>query len=432
MDNSDPNKKVWRAMFHDLEKHADKGREPEFLATTRGRQISINALIERVIQQFVAEHGERESPDSQQAITETERIKLVKESAEYVIAVESVTVTNSEKADIIRRVYAEMFGYGLLSKLFDDLTITTITLEGSEKVAIRRGHGELTTHTPLFDDENHYKRIIRRLLEDAGVKSGVEDPIIETGLTVNNRRISLNVIQPPASILITADIRLHPQQALTLNDLAKSWEIPQDAVALLQKIAQSSHGVIIVGEAESGKTTLLNALTLQTNQQIIAVERSGEMALPETVERLTVQWDNLNNGFSDLIQTAIQRQPDLIVLDEIRADETASIAPLLTEANIPRMFWTFRGAVDNKRLAVSLGMLARRASPAHGEDIVKALYQRLPFVITVRRRKKRLTLHSIAEWQFQDGQEYPDYIELMAQGWEGIESTGKPVKRTLS
>jgi hypothetical protein len=176
MENSDDNKKAWRAMFHDLEKNADKGREPEFLSTHRGRQISINALIERIISQFVAEHGERESTEAQQAVTEVERIKLVKESAEYVIAVESITITNAEKADIIRRVYAEMFSYGMLSNLFNDPTITTITLEGSESVAIRHAHGELTNHTPLFDDETHFKRIIRRLLEDAGIQAGLDAP----------------------------------------------------------------------------------------------------------------------------------------------------------------------------------------------------------------------------------------------------------------
>lgn len=432
MSNSEQNKKAWRKMFHDLERNADKGREPEFLATNRGRQISINALVERVIHQFIAEHGERDSSDAQQAVTETERIKLVKASAEYVIAVESIAITNAEKADIIRRVYAEMFDYGLLSQLFDDPTITTITLEGSEKVAVRHGHGELIPHTPLFDDESHYQRIIRRLLEDAGVKSGIDAPIIETGFTVNQRRISLNIIQPPATILTTVDIRLHPPQALMLDELAQTWEIPPDAIALLQKIARSPHGVIIVGEAETGKTTLLNALIAQTDGKIVAVERSGEMRLPATAERLTVQWDDRNSGFADLIQPAIEQTPDLITIDEVRADESASIAPLLTEPNIPRLVWTFRGATDNKRLAVSLGMLARRASPAHGEEIVKALYERLPFVITVRRRQGRLQLMSIAEWQFQAGQEYPDYVELMAQGWEGIETTGKLAKRSLT
>lgn len=431
MENSDDNKKAWRAMFHDLEKNADKGREPEFLSTHRGRQISINALIERIISQFIAEHGERESTEAQQAVTEVERIKLVKESAEYVIAVESITITNAEKADIIRRVYAEMFSYGMLSNLFNDPTITTITLEGSESVAIRHAHGELTNHTPLFDDETHFKRIIRRLLEDAGIQAGLDAPIIETGLTTNGRRISLNIIQPPASILTTVDLRLHPQTAPTLDDLADSWAIPPDVVTLLKQIARSPHGVIIVGESESGKTSLLNALIPHANGQIVTVERSGEMDLPDTITRLRVQWEAWDSGFDTLIEQAIEQQPDLIVLDEVRADEAVSIAPLLTEPDIPRLMWTFRGATDNKRLAVSLGMLARRASLAHGEEIVKALYDRLPFVITVRRRKERLQVMSIAEWQFQDGQEYPDYIELMGQGWDGIEATGKAPKRSI-
>lgn len=433
MSNSDDQKKAWRDMFHDLEKNADKGREPEFLATGRGRQISIQALMERVISQFIAEHGERESVDAQNAVSEMDRIKLIKESAEYVIAVESILITNAEKADIIRRVYAEMFSYGLLNKLFDDPTVTTITLEGSEKVATRRGHGELTPHPPLFEDESHFKRIIRRLLEDAGVKGdGIHAPMIETGFTTAGRRVSLNIIQPPASILTTADIRLHPQQAPTLDDLAEAWAIPHEALTLLKQIAGSPNGVIIVGEAESGKTTLLNALVPYVDGKINTVERSGEIDLAESIERLTVRWEAWDSGFDSLIQTTLGNQPDVIVLDEIRADEASSIRPLLVETSVPRQIWAFRGATDNKRLAVSLGMLARRASPEQGEDIVRTLYERLPFIITVRRRKERLILHSIAEWQFLNGQDYPDYVELMAQGWDGIEMTGKTSKRISS
>jgi hypothetical protein len=72
-------------------------------------------------------------------------------------------------------------------------------------------------------------------------------------------------------------------------------------------------------------------------------------------------------------------------------------------------------------------MLARRSSsdPGAGEARVQSLYRHLPFIITLRRREDKLQLYSISEWQFQPGSEYPDFVELMTMGWEGLEFTGK-------
>ncbi|HEX2619352.1 MAG TPA: hypothetical protein VHL11_04370, partial [Phototrophicaceae bacterium] len=96
-----------------------------------------------------------------------------------------------------------------------------------------------------------------------------------------------------------------------------------------------------------------------------------------------------------------------------------------------RQMWAFRGQADSKRLASALGMLARRGDATQSETLVRALYERLPFVIVVRRRKERLQLHSISEWQFLYDTDYPDYVELMAQGWEGIELSGKQPTHSL-
>jgi len=72
----------------------------------------------------------------------------------------------------------------------------------------------------------------------------------------------------------------------------------------------------------------------------------------------------------------------------------------------------FRGAPDHKRLQSALGMLARRAETGAGETLVHALYERLPFVVSVARIQGRLRLFSIAEWQSRIDTEYPDYVQL--------------------
>ncbi len=409
---------------------ADKGREPKMLESRMGtRQYSLAALIERIVVAFMDEHAGG-SAALLAAETETERLKLILATVDYVIAVESILITAAEKADVMRHVYAELFTYGPLDALFADETITTISIEGAEKVAVRYGHGELVALEPIFEDEGHVRKIIKRLLLDSGADLSPEIPIIEAGLRVNQRPVSVSVAGPPVTIEISADIRLHPAQAVTLADMVRAGWLSTQAGELLAALAASPHGVVIVGDTESGKTTLLGALAgLLPGAAMVAVERAGELHLPEGAERLVVEWgtqDREGRSFGDQIGRGLTLPRWVMVLDEVRADEAEAISQLLAATDVPRQLWAFRGPSDSKRLASALGMLARRSMQSGGsEALVHTLYQRLPFVVTLRRRKNAIQLHSISEWQFPEGAEYPDYVELMAMGWEAIELTGK-------
>jgi hypothetical protein len=76
-------------------------------------------------------------------------------------------------------------------------------------------------------------------------------------------------------------------------------------------------------------------------------------------------------------------------------------------------------------------MLARRANVEIGEELVHALYARLPFVLTVARIKERLQLFSIAEWQSRIDTDYPDYVMLYRYQEGAARPTGKTLARWL-
>lgn len=426
----------------EFKRDADKGREPELISGQMGRRmLSIQALLERIERQFMDEHdkGGEESPALRDADTATKRLKLVLSVVDYVLAVESVVMSNTEKADLIAKSYSNIFGYGPLDALFLDETVTTISLDGPNKVSVRRGHGDLTSTAPIFQDEIHLARILRRLLNDAGTDIFAYQPFVETGLIVEGRPVSVNLIAPPLTVSYTADIRVHPKNAPTLNDLVTSGFMSAEAAELLKSIAESAHGFVIVGDTESGKTTLLGALTqfIAQPEKVVAVERAGEMHLPEGVKRLLPRWpskdDPTMTTFGQQIGVALEQNPACIILDEVRADEPQSIAPLLSQPEAPRQLWSFRGPFDSKRLRNALSMLARRADMSQGEVLVQAMYQRLPFVFTVWRARGQIRLYSIGEWQnhSSDVYAYPDYVLLMDTQEGELRATGEKPSRVL-
>lgn len=417
----------------DLFENEPKRPPPKLVSASQGRMISLAGLVERVVARFVHEHGE-ESADLEAADTDVKRRKLVKDVADYVFAIESVQLSPSDQASVIQQVYGELFTYGPLDALFADETITTISLDGADGASVRRKPGgELVALEPLFDDVHHLKRILNRVLTDAHAEIRDDEPTIEVGMRYRGRPININVVAPPYAPELTADIRLHPAKLPTLQDWVEAGYMTEECTVVLEAIAKSDHGFVIVGDTESGKTTLLSTLSqfIPNAENAISVEWSGELRLPDDTEQLVAKWAYGNQGRvmpETLVHRALEQEPDCILLDEVRADMQYTIMPLLEREDTPRQIWTFRGSSEVKRIRVALGMLARRANPQAPEETVNALYQKLPFVVVVKRRRGRIEVHEVAEWQYPDGAEYPDWVPLMEKGWEGLEPTqNRPV-----
>ena len=435
--NNNRERKLLDEIRH-LRMDADKGREPELLSARMGsRHYSVAALLERILAEFEAEYGGG-SGALRVANTESDRIKLILSVTDYVVGVESISISQHDKAEIVRRAYSELFSYGPLDKLLVDERVTTISLDGPDNAFVRYGHGELESVGPLFEDEAHLRANVRRLLIDSGADLYPDQPIVETGLLVGDRRVCVNVAMPPVTFQLSVDIRVHLPSLPTFEAMVESDFLSVPAATLLTAVAESPYGVVIVGDTESGKTTLLAVMAslapVEQRERMVAVERAGELHLPDSAKRLVVRWpspDGPGQSFHEQVQNGINQNPRCILLDEVRTDEPQSVAPLLIIDKPPRQLWSFRGPALSKRLVSALGMLARRSDASQGEAMVHALHRRLPFVVTVRRHHGRIRLQSIAEWQYSGESEYPVYVELMNRREGGIVPSGKRPFRDL-
>ena len=411
--------------------------QPRFLPSERGtRHISMAAIVERIVEQFMAE----ESLDGRHLppyASVSEQLQALRPSVEYILAIESIQLDMTLQAEVIQKTYEAVFGLGGLETLLDDLSITTIALEGIEKISIRRGHGDLEWVAPIIENDQQLDAVFQRLLERVGaVIKDDSDPFIELGFqTQLQRRVVVHGAMPPATPTLHLDIRLHPQQALTLSDLVISQMLPEPIHQILVALAHSPYGLVVAGQPESGKTTLLNALLLELEPitPAILLERAREMKLPDWLSTDTVHRRERQQSvrFGQLLNEAVERGSRLIALDEVRADEPHSLAPLLNTPNEVRLMWAFRGSIEPKRLQVALAMLARRSDAVEGEALVQRMIEHLPFIITLRRTQGRLAFAHFAEWQT-DSMGYPVYRSLVSSDDGELEWSGMAPLRPLT
>jgi type IV secretory pathway ATPase VirB11/archaellum biosynthesis ATPase len=404
--------------------------------------FSLEALRERVEQQFHEETAHR-TDILLDLDTEEKRLDLLREVADYVCAVEAVTLSERDLTALLDRAYRNLFTFGPLDEYLRDDEVTEIAINGPYAVSVRHGMGRLEPVSAAFDDRADLEAMLERVLATGGATPTSTEPISEVGVVMLGRAARITLAAPPVSPDYSLEIRLHPRQPIMLDDLGARFDVlPPQAAALLKAILARGHGLLIVGDVALGKTTLASALVHalaaegDTGPRILAVERAAELHLPPGVRRRTVippTPEDPGSDFGSQIQAALDERPDWMVVDEIRGDESAAVWDALTRENPPCYLWVFRGDPQPVRLRSALSMVIRLTHPGVAQEAIHyALVQRLPFVAALRRVGGMPRLDRIAEWvPGASGDAPPDLRPILVAQGDGWQFTGYRPARSL-
>ncbi len=388
----------------DLRQPGPSRPDPEII---RGRpgyaSFSLAALRERIEGQIEEELARRADVRLEMQDEEA-RWALVREVGGYVLAVESVPLSHAEREALFTAVYRDLFTFGPLDALLSDETITGLTIDGFERVYVRRLSGESEQIPSIFEDHAHLLRSVERILAEAGGQLLEEEPFVEVGLVMLGRPARLSLVMPPLNPVLHLELRLHPSATATLHALQAGGAITEADATLLRALMRSPHGALIVGEAGAGKTTLLEALLseLPDPGSTWLVERGGELRPPQGVQRLGVipaREGQPGVDFPAQVRRAVDENPTTLVLDELLGDEAGVLWEALTRASRPRCLFVLRGSSQPQRLRSALRILLRKGRPdAPQEAINRLLLERLPFVITTRLGPQGVQVDTVAEW----------------------------------
>jgi MSHA biogenesis protein MshE len=155
----------------------------------------------------------------------------------------------------------------------------------------------------------------RRLPQDGRFNIRIKDKPIDV-------RVSTMPIQHGESVVM----RLLDQSGGNLN-LAKIG-MPDRLLQRFRRNIHKPHGMVLVtGPTGSGKTTTLYGALNELNapeKKIITVEDPVEYRLPR-VNQVQVN-AKINLTFANVLRTALRQDPDIVLVGEIRDQETAEIA----------------------------------------------------------------------------------------------------------
>ncbi|TJX14166.1 CpaF family protein [Tissierella creatinini] len=231
----------------------------------------------------------------------------------------------SDKQKVAGYVMDEIFGYGPITSLINDGTITEIMVNGPESVFVER-QGKIMRVENSFRDDTHIMHIIDKIISPLGRRIDESSPMVDGRLPDGSR---VNVIIPPLSVKgPTITIRKFAVDPYSLEDLITFGTLNQDMAKLLKACVRGRINILVAGGTGSGKTTLLNVVSgfIPDNERIVTIEDAAELQLQqEHVVTLESRPPNIEGkgqiAIRELVINSLRMRPDRIIVGEVRGGE---------------------------------------------------------------------------------------------------------------
>lgn len=234
-------------------------------------------------------------------------------------------LTPVERERLESELVAELMGLGPLEPLFSDPTVSDILVNGPDEVWVDR-FGRLERTGVRFDDENHLRRLLSRMISAHGRHLDEASPMVDVRLGDGSR---LHALLPPLSAKgPTVSIRRSRAVPLRLDELFANGTLTPDMGSFLAAAVRSGLNLVVSGGAASGKTTLLNVLSrfIPTHERVITIEETAELKLDHPhVIPLEARLPNVEGRgevtVRSLVRTTLRMRPDRLIVGEVRGAE---------------------------------------------------------------------------------------------------------------
>ena len=228
-------------------------------------------------------------------------------------------------ADLKRETIEDMLRLGPLEPLIADDSITEIMVIDYRHIYVER-KGKVTLSDRHFRDPAHLIRVIERIVSKVGRRIDESSPLVDARLADGLR---VNAVIPP----ITPDgacltIRKFGKSLFTLDKLVSFGSMSPEMMKFIDACVALRKNIVVSGGTGSGKTSLLNAISLCIGpaERIITVEDSLELKLQQShVVRMEARPANAEGkgevSIRALVKNCLRMRPDRIVVGECRGGE---------------------------------------------------------------------------------------------------------------
>ncbi|WP_019413203.1 CpaF family protein [Paenisporosarcina sp. TG20] len=251
---------------------------------------------------------------------------LIEKLTEDFLGEEGKHLTFEEKKQLKHDISHELTGYGPISPLLADPSVTEIMVNGPNAVYIEV-NGIIEKTSIHFRDDLHVLRVIEKIVAPLGRRIDESVPMVDARLPDGSR---VNAIIPPLALNgPTITIRKFSSVPFTINDLLRKNSLSENMALFLKAAVESKLNIFISGGTGSGKTSTLNVISsfIPNGERVLTIEDAAELRLSqEHVVSLESRPQNIEGqgeiSIRDLLRNSLRMRPDRIIIGEVRGAET--------------------------------------------------------------------------------------------------------------
>jgi pilus assembly protein CpaF len=234
-------------------------------------------------------------------------------------------LSNNERIYLFNLIDGEVNGFGPITELLHDDSITEIMVNSPSEVYIEIDGVLEKDDSISFIDDDHITRTIERLIEPVGKTIDVNNPMVDARLVDGSR---INAVIPPLSKNPIITIRKFRKSIVDMDNLVGNGSLTPYMARFLEASVQAKLNIIVAGPSGAGKTTLLNILSnyIPDDERIITIEDVMELNLNQSnvvsLETKSANYDGIGEvTMRDLVRNSLRMRPDRIVIGEVRGAE---------------------------------------------------------------------------------------------------------------
>jgi len=239
-----------------------------------------------------------------------------------------IKVTPRELEGLKYLFIRDKIGMGVLEPLMADPYIEDISCSGMGHVFIEhrifKSLKSTITFSSLDDLDQFVVRLAERIQKSVTYKSPISDATLPDG-----SRINIVFGRDVSKRGSNFTIRKFSEVPISIFELVDFGTLDYHMLAYLSLVIGNGMNVFVCGEAASGKTTLLNAVTtfISPLAKVITIEDTPELQIPhknwirEVVQTTKAQDTSGAVTMFDLLRAALRQRPNEILVGEIRGPE---------------------------------------------------------------------------------------------------------------
>ena len=276
---------------------------------------------------------------------EKTKYKILEKSLEKLLQDTKIKLEKSVKNVIFYYIFREFVGYGRIDILMHDPDIEDISCDGYQiPIFIVHTEYESIKTNITYKDEDELDSYVVKLSQMCGKQISVYEPVVDGKLSDGSRLQT--TLGKTITMQSTFTIRKFREDPMTPIDLLNNRTMSIDLAAFFWLAIEKGNNILFCGGTATGKTTMLNALSLfiPSSYKIVSIEDTREINLPHE------NWiaGTTRSGFTssdllktrreidmfDLIRVALRQRPRVIIVGEVRGKEAYSLFQAMTTGHL--------------------------------------------------------------------------------------------------